>query len=76
MHKFANHYKEASIFDLNMMHVHEYRRSRFSMTEVVVAALPLLALVLVFGATFLPELTFFADCRNIANGDVCRITFG
>jgi hypothetical protein len=76
MKKMQNPYKEASIFELNMMHVRDMRRLKFSAAEVMLTVLPIVAIVVIFAATVMPELKFFADCKNVMDGDVCSITLG
>ncbi len=74
MKKMRNPYKEASIFELNMMGVHHARRMNVSVSEILFTLTPLVAAGLIFTMTLLPDMQFFAECQNIPGGDVCSIS--
>jgi hypothetical protein len=76
MRKYKNHYGETSIFELNMIGIQEFRKTRFSAAEAFLAILPFIMIASVILSNFIPELVFFADCKNIADGDICKITLG
>jgi hypothetical protein len=73
--KFKNTYKEAHIFELNMMAVADHRRNKVSFTEIAITCMPLVIGVIILIATFVPDMQFFAECQNIQGGDLCTLSF-
>ncbi len=74
MYKIKNSYGECHIMDLNMMSVSEYG-ARFTIGNVILLCLPIIVIAGVLLTVMMPEITFFAECMNVPNGDVCTITF-
>lgn len=72
VYKVKNTYKEAHIMDLNMMNIAEYKKMRFSVTEILFSALPFIAVGVIAIAFALPEVGIFAECQNVAGGDICH----
>lgn len=73
-YKVNNPYKEAQLMELNLLGIQEYRKISVSAGEVILTLIPLVAAVLIMASSFLPEVSFLAECVNIgATGDVCHI---
>ena len=74
MFKHKNHYGECQLLALNMIDVQSMKRTRLSRGGTFVVCIPFIAAAATFMAMMLPELSFLAQCSNIAGGDVCSIT--
>ncbi|MCD8562948.1 MAG: hypothetical protein LRY54_02620 [Alphaproteobacteria bacterium] len=73
-YKVKNPYKEAQIMELNFMGIREHKKVSFSAAEILLTLAPLFAAGIVMIISFLPEVSFLAECVNIgATGDVCHI---
>ncbi|MCD8496941.1 MAG: hypothetical protein LRZ85_01950 [Alphaproteobacteria bacterium] len=73
-YKVHNPYKEAQIMELNFMGINEHRKISFSAGEILLTITPLVLAGIAVATSFLPELSFMAECVNIgATGDVCHI---
>lgn len=75
MYKVQNPYKDCHIMDLNLMHVHQYKKSRISGAGILLTISPLFFAALAIAATMIPDMQFFAECQNIPGGDVCSLSF-
>ncbi len=73
MRKIHSPYDESSILDVNLEEIYETRKMRFSMSEVLLVAVPLFLCVILFVGTMLPDIGFVAECQNIPGGDICSI---
>jgi hypothetical protein len=74
MYKYKNNYGDCQILDLNMIDVHSMKRTRLSLAETFVVCIPFIALMATVMVFMIPDLSFLAQCSNIAGGDICSIT--
>jgi hypothetical protein len=73
MYKVRHLYKSGHLMDLNLMAAQDYQK-RLSSLEIAMTVLPVLIIGAFALASFMPELSFLAQCQNIPGGDVCSIT--
>lgn len=70
--KIKNMYPDSHILDLNLMGI-EKRRFKFSFGEIMLLSTPLLTAAILIASAIIPEMSFFAECKNIPGGDICHI---
>lgn len=74
MYKVPDTYKECHILDMNLIGIHELKKSTVRAGDF---ALTLLPLAVFFGLSFFlsgADLSFLAECQNVSGGDICHIS--
>ena len=67
-------YEAYQLMHVNLAAASMHRRGKLSSFELLILLLPLLMTVITIISLLSPDLVFFADCKNVAHGDICRIT--
>lgn len=74
MPKVMNPYQDCNILALNLMEARHFKTNPYKKAETVLILFGIIAFSVLITSQLIGDISFFADCRNIANGDVCRIT--